>query len=257
MNFVWIYEYPYSAFRKSGLFNELKYSILAVKKFYNRSKCFVLASAESIKEIEGQKMNLEATVIECPPRVETHKTNHPDHFDILNKFNVMIADDRINDEFILMYDDLFLLHPMTKKDFKNYARCEIQNVNDYYAKRAGSGIYKMMWKSTYDYLSLECLRSGRTLYDWETHLPRLMTKSGLSEVIDKYGSKYIPMLMTSFYSYEFGGETVLMDETTQSDLYTINPYHTNLDHEFSKSFMNLGDDAITLDLIQRFKELVK
>ena len=262
MDFVWIYEYGGSFHKKSGYFLELEYSMQSVRKFYKDAECYVAASPHAQKKLKDLKKDY--NIIDCPNQVLTHVTNHPDHFDVLNKFTKIIEDDRVGEEFILMYDDIFLLQPMTKADFKTYGKHEVDDVAEFLQRkegkdyvRGGSVMYREMWKATYNYITIERKRSGQKMYDWETHLPRLMEKTKLKDVIDSYGLKYVPMLITSLYSHEYGGETTLMDEMTQSDLYTYKPTKHDLEHEFSKKFLNLGDDACTPEIIEIIKNLVK
>ncbi len=257
MNFVWIYEYSYSFHRKSGIFLEIEYSIKSVKKFYKNAKCFVVTSPQGIADMETCRIKLDATILVTPEqRVMTHVTNHADHFDVLHKLTTVIKDDRITDGFILIYDDIFLLEPMTKKDFKNYAVAEITDLSKYYIKRGGSGMYLNMWKSTYDYIYTDRFMAGKKTYDWETHLPRLMSKKKLSRIIEKYGLRYVPMLMTSFYSHETE-KTVLLDDSVLSLMNTFKPTKHKLDVIFSRKFLNVTDEALTPEIIELIKERVR
>ena len=231
MDFVWIYAKPFSYFAKSGLWNELEYSIKSVKKNYPDSTIWVVGDDPT---------PLKANFIPAE-RIITHVTNCPIDMDVIKKFRV-ILDSEIGDEFILMYDDIFLLQPMTYEEITTtYARFKVDDIMSY--RRSWSRNYKFLWRNTYNLIK----EFREDIYDWETHLPRHLKKEGLERVIDEYDCDNIPLIATSLYSAKYGGETVIMDDYTQFNILRID---VNLELGFQCKFMNIMDDSITL----RFKE---
>ena len=149
LDFVWIYAKPFSYFAKHKTWNELEYSIKSVRKNYPKAVCWVV----------GDDPELDVNFIKTD-RVITHPSNHPIDIDVIRKFRTIIESD-INEEFVLMYDDIFILKPITRKDLEiTYARCMVDNVDTY--KRSWSTSYRRLWQKTYKII--QDLRDD--VYDW-------------------------------------------------------------------------------------------
>jgi hypothetical protein len=238
MDFVWPYIKYDSAWEKLGLFNELEYSIKSVRKFYRGNvRCFVV----------GDDPGLD--VIHIP--VERFKEEHkqPRHMDFMKKLDA-ILDSAINEEYILIYDDVFLLKPVTRADFKiTYGITEVTDPEEYIKTRTGTSPYKRIWLSTYDYLYFDQLTKGRKLYDWETHLPRLREKTKVKDIIDSYALKQVPRLPEGLYEGRYSEETVIMEDDLQSNIWTHKP-GMDFGKEFSKKFMNISDNVIVPEFVE-------
>jgi len=245
MDFVWQYIRSQSSWDKSGLLNELEYSVKSVRKFYKgKTRCFVV----------GDDPLLDVIHLEAPQRVEIHVSNQPRYVDQARKQWVMVNNKDINDDFVLMYDDIFLLQPTSEKEIKTrYGRKEITSIEEYMKERLGDMGYKRIWKATYDYVKM--LRDGKGLktYDWEAHLPRYMVKEKLKWVIKTFDLVNTPKLISGVYDGHFNKKTTLISEMTQADLWTHNP-GMDLAFEFTKKYMNIYDDAIIPELVERMKE---
>ena len=198
MDFVWIYAKKFSYWYKSGQFNELDYSIRSVRKNYKGDvRCFVV----------GDDPGLDVIHLKAPPVVMQDDVYHqPQHFDLMNKFDV-ILNSEVNEEFVLMYDDIFMLKTTDKEEIKKtYGRCELGNVEEYIRTgRDGGTPYKKVWLMTYNYIQPYRNIKGLKTYDWETHLPRFMEKKHLKWLIERLNLKDLPMIPTSLYSAHFGG----------------------------------------------------
>jgi len=244
MDLVWVFIECASDWHRSRVFNELEWSVKSAKKFLPDPRCFVA----------GDKPDFDIEHIETPQRVETHRTNFPRHFDNVNKLLAIVDDPRVSDDFVMMYDDIFLLQSMTYDDIKFWGKAEITySLEEYYRTRFGSNIYRELWKRTYNYLCMDAIVTGKKVYDWETHLPRKYNKSKLMSVIDRYKLGENPMIVSSAYAYEYADETVIMDDSLQADLYTHMP-GMDLDKQFEKKFLNLDNDAIVPPIIDRIIE---
>jgi len=246
MDFVWPYAKKFSAWALGHQWNELDYSIRSVKKNYQGDvRCFVIGDDP---ELEG------VTHLPAPPVVELDdETGQPRHWDFMNKYEVLFNSE-VNEEFILIYDDVFILQPTTYEEMKvTYGRCEVTNPYKYIQTRDGGTPYKRIWLATYDYIIAERYDRGLKTYDWETHLPRLMTKTRLKEVINRVNLKKVPKLATGLYQSFFSEETVIIPEGLQSDIYTHKP-KMDFSKEFECKFMNIGDSVIVPSFI---KQMVK
>jgi len=234
MDFVWIYAKPFSYFAKRGTWNELEYSIKSVKKNYPKAVCWVV----------GDDPGLDVNWIKTD-RVITHPSNHPIDIDVIRKFRTIIDSD-INEEFVLMYDDIFLIKPVTRKDLEVvYGRCKIDNVNTY--SRPWSTSYRRLWQKTYKMIQ----DITENVYDWETHLPRFLEKYALKQVLDAYMCDENPLIATSLYSAHFAEETKVLTNEQSNLLNTV----VDIDKAFDCTFMNIMDDTITLEFKNKMTEL--
>jgi len=241
MDFVWIYVVGESSFHKCGIFNELEYSIKSVRKFYQgEARCFVI----------GDDPKLDVNYIPSPKY--SGGNTQPRHQDQMLKFD-KLWDSDINEEFVLMYDDIYLLQPTTKEELQiTYGRSEVDDVYEYIKTRKGTGGYKRLWTSTYDYIKTYRDSNGLKTYDWETHLPRFMLKSKLKHLIDTLKLRNVPKISTSLYSAYYSGETVIMPDDLQSDLWTHKP-GMDFEAEFDKKFMNIYDNVIIPEFVDKMK----
>jgi len=258
MDFVWIYAERFSAWHKGGLFNELDYSIRSVKKnFIGEARCFVVGDDP---ELEG------VTHIEAPPLVLNDPINRePVNLDLLNKLEAIICDSRIENEFILMYDDIFILKPQTKEDLKvTYGRQEVTVPLEYITTRRGGRPYKRLWVATMEYIVPFRTQKGLKSYDWETHLPRFIEKDKMDWLIKAFALKNIHKIPTSLYSAgcyvnaeEFSDceipETRLIPPGFQSDIWTHEP-GMDFDKIFDATHLNMYDDVIVPEFLDRMYE---
>lgn len=237
MDFVWIYIKSGSYFAKCGMWNELEYSIKSVRKYYKGARCWVV----------GDDPELDVNFIPVE-QIKEHPSKLPVEIDVTKKFRAIIESE-ISNEFILMYDDIYLLQPMTYNDLTiTYGYNKVDDIETYIRKWSRS--YKMLWKNTYRIIKE--LRDD--IYDWETHLPRHLIKADLEQIIDIYSMDEIPLIGTSLYSAHFSDKTVLMDESTQFDLIQWTP-GLDLDKGFQCKFMNIMDNAIVGEFKDKMKEV--
>ena len=246
MDFVWLYAKKFSAWDLAGQFNELDYSIRSVRKnFQGDVRCFVI----------GDDPGLEGVIhLKAPPLVmEDNVTGQPRQKDQMNKYRVLI-DSEINEEFVLIWDDVFILKPTTEEELKVvYGRCEVTNPYTYIKTRCGGTPYKKLWVDTYAHILAYRRREGLKTYDWETHLPRVMEKTKLKDLIENLFLNDIPKLVTGLYQAYHSGETRILPEGLQSDIYTHVPF-MDFSKVFDCKYMNIGDSVIVPSFI---KQMVK
>ena len=245
MDFVWFYAKKFSAYNLGHGFYELDYSIRSVRKKYQGDvRCFVV----------GDDPGLNVIHLEAPPLVMEDKvTGQPRQKDQMNKYQVLL-DSEINEEFVLIWDDVFILKPTSEKEIrKTYGRCEVTDPYEYIKTRLGGRPYKRLWVATYEHIVPYRKSKGLKTYDWETHLPRFMEKSKLGKLIDDHFLRDIPKLATGMYQAYYGGETFIMPEDFQSNLWTHKP-DMDFDKEFAKHHMNIYDNVIVPGLVDRMIE---
>ena len=109
IDFAWIYIESPSYFRKTGIFNELDYSIRSVRKnFKGVGDCYVV----------GDNPHLDVKHIEVQ-RIETSKWGYFRHFDQIKKLKAILDSD-ISDDFVLMYDDIYLINKVKRSDLAKF-----------------------------------------------------------------------------------------------------------------------------------------
>ena len=245
MNFVWFYAKQFSSWDKSGYFNELDYSIRSVRKNYQGDvRCYVIGDVPIPV--------LDVIHIEAPPVVMVDKvTGQPRQKDHNKKYDVVLNTPEINEEFVLMWDDIYILKPTTRTQIATtYGRCEVTNPYEYIKTRSGGRPYKQLWVATYEYILAYKKRQGLKMYDWEQHMPKFMEKGNLSKLMDDHYMRDIPKLVTGMYMAYYGGETTIMPEGFQADLYDHHP-GLDFDKAFEAHHMNIGDNVIVPELVDR------
>jgi hypothetical protein len=240
MDFVWTYIKDPSFFNKGGIFNELEYSVKSVEKNYDGAvRCFVV----------GDKPPVDGVIHIPVERVHHTVIQWERHVDQIAKFRAIIDSD-INEDFVLIYDDTYLMNKVIEKDITTtYGYNKVDDVEKYIRK--WSRTYAMIWKETYRKIAE--FRSD--LYDWETHLPRYLSKIRLENVINKFNLDENNLISTSLYAAKYAENTVLMGDL-QYDLVSWPP-KIPLEEGFKRKFMNLMDPAITFEFIDAIKEHLK
>jgi hypothetical protein len=244
MDFVWLYAKKFSAWDLGHQFNELDYSIRSVRKNYQGEvRCFVVGDDPELDVIHIPNTLVERDDLTGQPRVRDH----------LNKY-LAIIDSEVNEEFVLIWDDVFILQPTTEEEIKTvYGRCEVTNPSEYIRTRVGGTPYKRIWVDTYDHILIHRRQKGLKTYDWETHLPRFMAQKRLKWLINTLFLRDIPKLVTGLYQAYFSDETKLMYEGLQSDIYTHDP-KMDFDKEFACKYMNIGDSVIVPSFVKQMEE---
>lgn len=242
MDFVWIYIENESYSYKAGIFNELEYSIKSVQKFYQGDvRCFVI----------GDDPKLD--VVHIPVEKYNGASPQPRHMDQIKKLD-MLWDSDVNEEFVLMYDDMFILQPTTKAELQTvYGLSEVNDVYEHAKTRQGTTLYRRLWLSTYDYIKTYRDSKGLKTYDWETHLPRFMLKSKLKGLINRLNLRNTAKLSYSLYAAHYTKEAIIMPDDLQSDLWTHKP-GMDFDKYLSRKYLNIYDNVIVPEFVTKMKE---
>lgn len=219
-----------SYYGKSGLWNEIEYSIKSVRKFYPDAVCWVVGDDPGfgVNHIEAE-------------RFRNNDISHQATFDVINKM-YKIIESEVGSDFVLMYDDVYFLQ---KVDYTIwYAYNKVNNLETY--QRKWSRSYMSMWRQTYRLI--DAFRED--LWDWETHLPRYLNKEKLNIILHIYGHKLL--IPTSLYAGHYIKETVLMTDE-QYDLVKWPP-DIPVEEGFKRKFLNLMDSAITLEFEEKMAD---
>jgi len=251
MDFVWQYIYGDSAWRRIGLFNELEYSIRSVKKnFQGDYRLFVVGDEPPIS-------HKDVIHIKGYPRVDRHPSQQRQTVDQFFKKKAMVESDLIGENFVMMYDDMFILQPITEHDLKiNWALAEIDIIEDYMRSpiRKGDITYLRVWKDTYEGIKMMRDLKGLKTYDWETHTPRYFNKEKLKKIIDSVDFEKNPKIVSSIYDGLYAENTQIITDEIQSDMWSYKP-GLDFDKEFSKIYMNIYDDVIVIPFIDHMVKM--
>lgn len=239
MTFIYVYIKGPSWWNKSGQFNELYWSIKTVEKYYKGARCIVVGDAPGF---ECEHIPVQ--------RIETASADVR-HVDVINKLKAVCELDI--DDFVLMYDDIYFLRKISKKDITTpYALCKIEDLNTYQRGKGGL-LYTRLWRETYAKIA----EMEVELYDWETHLPRYMLKDRVKWLIETFDLMHNNYIISSLYGAMWGENPVLLSENDgiRSHVDAMGP-GIDLDKEFSRKFLIIDDNACTPMMTDRIKGLV-
>jgi len=241
MDFVWVYSRGQSMFYKLG-WCELEWSIKTVKKFYKDARIWVVG--------DKPPFEMELNWIEDFTTPTVRGGLHVENVDIVKKLR-LVLDSEVEEEFVMMYDDQFFLRKITKKDLRPTALCRVESVESY--DRVFGLMYGNLWRSTYKTI----FEMTEDVYDWETHLPRLMTKERTRFILDTFEPGENNLMVHSLYYTYFDSEPILLseDDSIRSHTWTIG---NNMDYDniFSKKFLILHDDSLIPLIMNRIEGLV-
>jgi len=244
MDFIWIYIDTPSYWYKTGIFNELEYSVKSVQKNYKgKTRCFVVGDDPGLGHLGVEHIPIK--------RLESSKYGYHRHFDMITKVKAALKVTK-SSEFVLMYDDIYLLKPVSKRDLKKiYAKTRITSINDYLNVRKGDSSYLRCWTSTYN--RIQEFRDD--LWDWETHMPRYYDVNALYMIIDKYSLDRVAYLLFSLYAAEFSKIPHIITDDIQSNILEDRPFHNDYDKAFDSMFMNVADDGISVGFRNKMREM--
>jgi hypothetical protein len=236
MTFLWIFIKGPSAYVKYHSIYELDYSIRSVRKYYKGARCVVL----------GDDPGLDVEFIPLAKTETVRSEMDLQHIDVIKKLSHAC---NFFDEFVLMYDDIFFLQKITKKDLKrHYAVCEIPDLDKFV--RPGGLIYTRIWRNTYKVIS----GFKSKLYDFETHMPRFLEAEKVKYLIEKYDLWNKNIMLTSLYTAIYGKNYVDLSKNDhiRSHVVQMGP-NVDLDKVFSRKFLVIDDPALTPSMMERIK----
>lgn len=120
-------------------------------------------------------------------------------FDIANKLNIICQSEMISKDFVYMYDDQYFINNVMLEDISGaIAMSEIHKVHPV---NAGSEVWRELMNRTV--VALKDNGCDGRIYNYETHLPRVLNKQRLKLIIDAYQLKSTPLLFNTLYFNEY------------------------------------------------------
>lgn len=234
--------YPYIKDFAQG--EELKHSIRSIcKNYVGDFKIFIVGDSE---EWMSDEINL--------IKIERVSDNPP--LDIANKLKAVIGDERIDDNFVWMNDDIYLTNQVYIHDlqlFKSVGKLE-ETVNP-----SLGTIYQRNKLETLRYLKSNNLSS----YDYSTHLPQYYNKKLMLELLNSLELHKKSMLISSLYFNIFFGDQIPFVLNHRIDNIKIGVYRANPDYEYlesclkTKKFFNHSQTGFTKRVELLVKSLFK
>lgn len=178
--------YPYLAEKSQG--EELKYSIRSLCKFL-KFEFEPVIIGDKPKWYKGKH-------IETKP-IRGRKFTRA--FDIARKLEIICDTSWISDDFMYMYDDQYFVNPTDLSDISGaIAMAEVVRKTD--NRRFGSDVWRELMNKTIDALK----ESGHDrVFNYETHLPRVLNKHKLKILTDAYNLHKNPLLFNTLYFNEY------------------------------------------------------
>jgi len=161
-------------------------------------------------------------------------------FDIARKLKIILETSAISDDFVYMYDDVYFLQKTSLKRLKTVIAKEPKGVR---IQGAASRGWKMLLESTY-----ESLGSIEKLWNYETHLPRLLNKERLRVIYESYNLRVSSLLFNTLYFNEyFDKPDIVLSEKNDIKLGLYSPYNFERIKEMQKGkwYLNHDDNGYT------------
>ena len=237
-------------FTKGGP-DELYYSIMSLHKFFQGpKKIFVV----------GDKPNIRGVIHIKHDRIT--KVPHPKAADSFAKLKIICNHPDINEDFVYMHDDMVVLKPCKEADFRVLrANDLILSPGTYFGpKDRQSSKWKQFFMLTMTILKKE----GLPMWNYETHLPRLFTKSRVMEIINKYDlekptQKAQTLFASLYYNNYFDEPQQVLSVKTNIKLGVYGP-HTETwfkNNAPGKLFLNYDNSGLNNHLKKYVKQLLK
>jgi hypothetical protein len=243
LHFVYVYINPESG---GPIWRELYYSVKSVQKFFKGLpyQIFVVGDNPKIKGVNH---------IPCE-RIKG-KTNAK-ALDATKKLRKIVDSDTINDNFIYMYDDIVFLKNLTVDDFTPIiAHNHVRDINDYWGRgRKPSD----NWIQVFNKTILKLKYHNLPTFNYETHLPRLLNKERVTEVLDKFKLEdNLYMFSTLYFNTFYTNPDILLKENEYIKADITIPYEDhNLDKYMKgRKFLNYNDMGLNKSLQRYIKKL--
>ena len=171
LHFVWVYV------KFGQVENEIQYSIRSVEKYYQGDrKIFIV----------GDKPNPAKPYWQHISHTQVMNLNHAKVMDSISKLRKICECDDINENFVYLYDDQFLLRKFFASEvMRSVANNHVDSLLDYWNKPGN--LPSKTWREQFRYTIDLLKQHGKGTWNYETHLPRYLNKTMVMEVIETYG----------------------------------------------------------------------
>lgn len=166
---------------------DLQTSVRSVRKFfYGKPTIFIVGDTSNIKKVN----HINTTIIKNFKQAKA--------IDAAYKLKLIAENTSIHNDFVYIYDDIIFLKIINYKTLSRIIANDY--VNDYKTYFVGSSLkpdprYLYLFNKTHDLL----IKHNLPQYNYETHLPRVLNKQRVLELIDKFDLLNQPLLFNTLY----------------------------------------------------------
>lgn len=188
---------------------------------------------------------------------------HAKAIDSISKLNAITQDNSIAPEFIYMYDDQVFLRKFTLAEISlSVANDHVSSLINYW-KPTGT-LPSKTWREQFR-ITIDLLKQNlKGTWNYETHLPRLLVKEKISEVIQTYDLLKImptkPCLFATLYGnhVRLNPDTALnLDDTIKCGIYHPKKLNLIRTDALNKLVLNYNDNGLDKNLETFIKEILK
>ena len=224
---------------------ELKYSIRSLEKNLVDVKFRLWIVGDKPSWINDQVRHIPVEYTEATPRI-----------DILNKHLAVINHPDINEEYVWMNDDIYLVNKVMYADL-----CLTVAIDDMQSKRSMYNEQTVWGRDNLRTLNL-LQQEGLSTHNYAAHIPHLFEKSKVKSLIEKYNMLEDPIVLTQiYYNYWFNGFTPYFDslDLKNNQGFCINRPNPNwkaFDQQIKvKKYLNNSEAGMTEELKIRIRKL--
>lgn len=237
--------YPYV--QHLAAWQELKYSLRSVEKYFKESfKVLIVGDLpEWIKDVQHI------------PHTRISGIELTNCFDAITKLQLMLNSKKVSDDFIIMYDDIYLLKDTRTEDLQK--RYYLEDLSKHERPEKLSNYQKIVFR-TVDMLK----REGLATLNCETHLPRLYNKNKMRMIMKLFRPRENRLLTGTLYcNYYHKGELLQLPKKIKAGFYGLGSRYSLTgcnDADLpgiieSHQFLNHDNNGLTRELMNQVEKL--
>lgn len=115
--------------------------------------------------------------------------------DVIHKLQKIVVSDRVSDQFLLFFNDVFLIHPIEELSLFTFPVANDQHLDNELTLKNANNPFHQLKKKTFQLL----LDHNKPTRDYDCHSPVVLDKQCVLDVIDIYNLDKDPALFYSCY----------------------------------------------------------
>lgn len=176
---------PYVLGPDKGL--ELKFALRSIEKNFQHDNYRVIVVGDRPEWLK-EEYNF--------PFSQVHKQKYRTFTDQLLKLYSLLIEENISTQFIWTYDDVYFTRPVKLSDIRELKAVASFTKYPNHLEKAAAG---PNWMGTLQYTMNTVTELGGSNYNYETHLPRLFSRTRILKLIDEHNLLGRPMMLSSLY----------------------------------------------------------
>jgi len=213
--------FVYPFLQRAANWKEIIFSIRSIEKYY-QGKFHIFIIGDLPPAINANKITF------IPSSCIANKDGSQP-IDIVKKLNKVIADKRINENFVWMNDDIYFMNPVFYEDIAILKA--IENL-DLIRKSVKTPYRDNLW-NTYNVLK----SNNCPVWNYGTHLPFVYNKKNMKLLIEKFNLAKNPLLISSLYHNYFFQKAIPLLLNLPTDNIKVAVYRKDPDINMLKKFL--------------------